>query len=192
MAERLNITPEKAEPGETLLALPTPEKAEPLRRGEADPREALEKARASVAETNRAEKTQPNPLEKLRAAETAAQPMAPRQINRELKRLTLQRELLQIRRKLSLPQRTLSKVIHQPVVRLLSETADHTVSRPSGLLGGGLLAFAGTSFYLYLARHNGFRYNYLVFLLLLVAGFILGLLLELLVHLVMNPRRRLD
>jgi hypothetical protein len=73
-----------------------------------------------------------------------------------------------------------------------SEAAGRTVSRPSGLLGGGLVAFLGTTGYLYLARHIGFTYNYLVFLLLLAGGFILGVSLELLVHLATGSRRDSD
>ena len=182
------LLPTKAHPE---VMLPTAEQAEPPRPGEVDPIKTLDEARATVAETNRSE-TQPNPLEALQATEKASQTMEPRQINRELKQITLRRELQQLRRKLPLPERTLSKVIHQPIVRAISEAASKTVSRPSGLLGGSLVAFLGTSAYLYLARHIGFTYNYLVFLLLLGGGFILGLVLELFVHLATSSRRRSD
>jgi hypothetical protein len=84
-------------------------------------------------------------------------------------------------------ERGLSKLIHQPAVRAVSEVGAKTVSRPSGLLGGGLLAFLGSSTYLFMTKYIGFRYNYLVFLLLFVGGFVLGLVLELLVRLV-RPR----
>jgi hypothetical protein len=192
MSEQINFKPEqhKAPP-----ALPTAEQAEPLRTGEADPvkrqAKALNEARTIVAETTQSE-SPPNPLETLQTAEKASQPITPHQVNRELKQITLRRELQQIRRKLPGPQRVLSKVIHQPVVRVVSETAGKTISRPSGLLGGGLVAFLGTTSYLYLARHLGFTYNYLVFLLLLAGGFILGLALELLVHLATASRRGND
>jgi hypothetical protein len=190
MSEQLTIAPEqhKADRAETLLTLPTPEKAEPLRKGEADPAQALREARASVAETTRAE-VQPNPLEALKAAEEASQTPAPRRIDRALKQITLRRELQQIRRQLPRAVRAFSQVIHQPAVRAISEAASRTVSRPSGLLGGGVLAFTGTTIYLYLARHIGFTYNYLVFLLLLAGGFVLGLLAELAVHLILSSRR---
>lgn len=94
-----------------------------------------------------------------------------------------------IRRKLPTPQRALSQVIHQPVVRAVSEGAGRTVSRPSGLLGGGITAFTGTTLYLYLAHHIGFSYNYGVFVLLFAGGFILGLVIELLVNLVLSRRK---
>ena len=123
MSEKLAFKPERHE---ALPALPPPEKAEPLRAGETDPVKALLEARTTVAETARSETTA-NPLEALRAAEKASQPATPRQVNRELKQITLRRELQQIRRQLPVPQRLLSKAIHQPVVRVASEAAERGV-----------------------------------------------------------------
>ena len=51
---------------------------------------------------------------------------------------SLSRELQEIRRRLPASQRALSRLIHQPTVRLVSEAAGRSVSRPSGLLGGSL------------------------------------------------------
>ncbi len=185
--------------------LPTPEQAEPLRSGEADPKQAIIEAPRTIAESAQSElqpnplealqaaesaqsELQPNPLEALQAAEKAAQPDAPspRFLNRELKLTNLRRELKEIRRSLPLSQRIFSHVIHQPAVRVASEAVGKTLSRPTGLLGGGLVAFLGTTGYLYLARHLGFTYNYLVFLILLAGGFILGLVIEMFIHL--TPR----
>lgn len=111
-------------------------------------------------------------------------------ISKELKQISKDRELNNIRRHLPRSQKTLSKVIHQPTVQALSDVASKTVSRPSGLLGGGLLALIGTSGYYFLAKHVGFSYNYSVFLALFVGGFILGIVLELIAHVLMRPRRR--
>lgn len=133
---------------------------------------------------------QQNPLERLKAAEEAAQPVVNQDVNRELREITLRRELKHIRRKLPAPQRALSKVIHQPAVRVTSEFAGKTVSRPSGLLGGGVVALTGTTLYLYLANHIGFTYNYGVFLLLFVVGFAIGLVVELVVNLVFRSRHK--
>ena len=176
MSERAPITAEHLEAlpaPEQHKALPTPEQAEPLRAGEADPLAKLEAARQTVEQQT----TSTNPLENLKDVEqpsTAA--TAP--VNKDLKVITLNRELKRLQKQLPLAQRGLSKVVHQPVVRAVSEAGARTVSRPSGLLGGGVLAFVGSSSYLYLARHIGFEYNYFVFTLLFVSGFIVGLLLE--------------
>jgi hypothetical protein len=113
------------------------------------------------------------------AAETSAPEPTVKTVNRELKKLTLKQELRRVQRREKLPARALSKVVHQPVVRVASEAAGKTVSRPSGLLGGGVFAFIGGLGYLYFAKHIGVQYNYLLSLLFFVAGFILGLLIEL-------------
>ena len=161
----------------------------PVQHHEKDPAEALAEARKEVLETTKAEK-QPNPIEKLEETEEKAQGPAPTHINRDLKKATLQRELTQIRRHLSKPNRALSKVIHQPVVRNVSEAAGKTVSRPSGLLGGSIMAFVGTSAYFYLAANQGFKYNYAVFLAMFFGGFAFGLILELLVWTATRSRRQ--
>jgi hypothetical protein len=185
MSEKLS---HKAETHETLVALPTPEQAEPLRRGEKDPVKELEKARTQVAETVKVE-AQPNPLESLNQSEKAARPAASSYINRELKQVTLRREIQHIQRNLPPVQRTLSKVIHQPAVRAVSEATGKTISRPSGLLGGGIVAFLGTTGYFYLAQHVGMAYNYFIVVLLLISGFALGLILELVVWMATASKR---
>jgi hypothetical protein len=174
--------------GKVERLLPTAEQAEPLRRGEADPQKLAAEARHSIEQSVGRD----NPLERLQASENAAQPSQSAHINSELKSITLRRELQSIRRRLPAPQRALSKVIHQPVVRMVSEAAGKSVSRPSGLLGGGLVAFLGSSGYLYLARHDGFAYNYGVFLTLFVVGFFFGLILEYAVYLATLRQRAHD
>ena len=176
--ETWHISPEKHR------ALPTEEQATPDTH-EADPRLRAEQARQSVEQTA----SDHNPIERLEAAEKAAKPVAPSTVNRELKAITLRRELKTLQRKESLPQRTLSHVIHQPVIRAVSEAASKTISRPSGQLGGGLVALLGSSGYLYLTKHDGATYNYLFFLLLFIGGFFVGLALELLVHIATASRR---
>lgn len=164
--------------------LPTAAQAEKLRPGEADPEkskaETLAEARMDIVESAQESRAV---VEALRTASEETSPANhPMQINRELKSITLKRELNQVQRKLPARKRALSKVIHQPTVRAISESAGKTVSRPSGLLGGGLVAFLGTSSYLYLAKHLGFEYNSFVFLALFAGGFVFGLALELVVH----------
>lgn len=166
--------------------------AKPEKSREKNPELSPEKAREAVAENAETTKNQASPLEQLQAAEKAPQPVSPQQISRDLRQASLQHSLVEIRRRLSTPQRSLSRVIHQPAVRAVSQVAGSTVSRPSGLLGGGLVAFLGTSSYLYFARHLGFRYNYLVFLMLLTVGFVLGVAIEGLVYLATRGRRQND
>jgi hypothetical protein len=74
-------------------------------------------------------------------------------------------------------------------VQAVSEAVGKTVSRPSGLLGGGLVAFLGSGSYLYLAKHIGFQYNYFVSTVLFIIGFGIGLGLELAVWFATKSRR---
>jgi hypothetical protein len=190
MAEKLKI---KAEQHEILEAPKTPERlpdaehAEPLRSGEKDPTEALKEARETISEIDQPEN---NPLESLKKEQQPDKPLGSQTINSELKKITLNRELNNIRRKLPTSQRILSKFAHQPAVSAVSEVTGKTLSRPSGLLGGGILAFVGSSSYLYLAKHLGFDYNYFVFFALFIAGFLVGVSIELLVSLVFKKKQQ--
>ena len=146
---------------------------------------SLETARATAESVEHTD-----PLAKLQASEAAAAnhaPVAPP--SSFLKQESLKQGLRSVQRTESKSDRALSKVIHQPAVRATSEVAAKTVSRPSGLLGGGIAGLVGGSVYLYLAYHIGFVYQPTVFLALTLAGFIVGLTLELLIRLVARPRR---
>lgn len=99
-------------------------------------------------------------------------------ISKDLRALTAARTLATIRNRLPVADKALSTVIHQPVIRAVSNASAKTVARPSALFTGGLLAFVGTSLYLYLASHIGFTYNYVVAGLLFATGFVLGIVVE--------------
>jgi len=177
-------------------ALPLPEKHELLtahtkhekqeKRAEQDPHQLASEARKHIMESSTSQEV----LRQHLTEEDTPDEQAPRTISQELKRITLQRELQAIRRKLPRSERGFSKLVHQPVVRAVSEVTSKTVSRPSGMLGGGIVAFLGSLGYLYLAKHVGFKYNYFVFLVLFVAGFVIGVALEFIVYVALSSRRR--
>jgi hypothetical protein len=102
-------------------------------------------------------------------------------VSGDLKKISLKRELKQIRRHLPKIDQLGSKVIHQPTIKVISETSAKTITRPSGLLGGGIAAFSGSGLYYYFSRHIGVKYNYLLFVLFFVGGFAVGLLIELVI-----------
>ena len=102
----------------------------------------------------------------------------PQLIDNAVKMFRMRRNLSHVQNKLKPAEKSFSKLIHQPLVRRVSETASQTVSRPSGMLGGGVVAFLGSLLYLYLAHHIGFTYNYLLFLAFFTVGFVLGVALE--------------
>jgi len=101
-------------------------------------------------------------------------------INRALKAISLKNELESIRQKLPFGQKILSKTIHQPVIRKASDMTSRTIARPIGLLVGGIFAFVGSLVYFFFDKYIGIDYNYLVFILLFVLGYIIASLIELL------------
>lgn len=113
---------------------------------------------------------------------------APTYVNRELKDLSFKRTMKNTRKKLRAPERVASKVIHQPIVEKVSDVASVSVARPSGLLGGGLFALLGSLALMWVTKHYGYEYNYLVFFMLFVAGFMLGMILELAVKFLLHRR----
>lgn len=138
------------------------------------------------------EATTKNPLEAHQEAEAAKAEPASTLITPALKTATKNRQLQQVRRQLPARDKALSTVIHQPIVQVVSEVAASTISRPSGLLGGGIVAFIGSAAYLYFSRHIGVPYNYFVFSVLFVGGFVIGLILEFIVWTLTASRRRAD
>lgn len=95
-----------------------------------------------------------------------------------MKHHSYKQTLKSTRRKLTTPERAFSKVIHQPVVETVSDFAGGTVARPSGLLVGGLVSAAASLVVLYICRHYGYEYNFLIGLAGMGGGFVLGLLSE--------------
>jgi len=103
-------------------------------------------------------------------------------VSNELKTMGGRRTLNNVRRHLNAPSRAFSKVIHQSAVEKVSEVAAPTVARPSGILGGGIFALLGSLILLYATKHYGYTYNYFVFVILFVGGFVAGMLVELIVR----------
>lgn len=122
--------------------------------------------------------------------ESASQ-QSPLGTQHELKADAYERTLQKVRKDLNAPEKTLSRIIHQPVIESLSNVGGKTVARPSGILGGGIVGILGSSAVLYMAKHYGFQYNFFVFFLLFVGGFGLGILAEVLLRLLMPHRHKL-
>lgn len=100
-------------------------------------------------------------------------------VTRELKEMAYQRLLTRARRHMSPYSKMMSHVIHQPIINNVSEATAKTVGRPSGIIGGGIVALVGISIYYYITKHYGYNYNPFVFLLLIAVGFVLGWTVEL-------------
>lgn len=99
-------------------------------------------------------------------------------VTKELKAIRYKETMRYVRRHLSPSERKLSSFIHTPSVEKVSEVGAKTVARPSGLLGGGLVALFGSVLTLYIARKYGFEVPNSLFMALFVVGFFVGLLGE--------------
>ncbi|MDQ3123731.1 MAG: hypothetical protein M3Q14_03565 [bacterium] len=176
MAERLNHHPEQIHSPELSkeqdkeVHKPRHEHHKPVRHEHADQIEVI-RAKAE----HEAEKHKTDLEHHTNLSHEAEKPMF---INRELKSMAYQRTMKRVRRHLPLPARAFSKVIHQPAVEATSEAIGKTVARPSGVLAGGISAFIGSSIFLWISRHYGYEYNFLLFALLFAGGFFVGLLIE--------------
>ena len=84
----------------------------------------------------------------------------------------------QVRHHLNGPSQSFSKIVHNPTINSISETAGNTVVRPSGILTGSILTLVGSAYYLYATRQTGYHYRFIVATILFVGGFIVGLAIE--------------
>jgi len=111
-------------------------------------------------------------------------------VQHSLKATAYVRTLEHTRQKLSGPSRAFSRLTHNPIIDTVSAVSSQTIARPSGILSGSICAFLGTSLLLYYSKHYGFRYNYLVFFILFIGGYLLGSGLEFVIWLVYSRKRR--
>lgn len=183
MSETINFTPERPAAAEQAPELPEHAGETFAELPHEQPEKQQETARQAVEQAQ-----QQSELPVLPAANQEPA-TAPTLVTAETRRAATNATLKHVRRRLPAAERALSRVVHQPVIKALSETGGKTVSRPSGLLGGGACAFLGSGAYLYLAKHIGFQYNYLMFILLFVGGFVIGLAVELLLVLARTRSR---
>jgi hypothetical protein len=188
MSEQLH-NPEHAEHAETL-----PEAAEHIEahhkheklgeQPEKAPDDSIERIRSTIEQQALQAKDEMPRREREEPAVSASA------IGKDAKYQALNRTLKHVRERLPFPEKGLSTLIHQPVIDVASELSGKTVGRPSGILGGGICAFLGSLLFVYLAKHYGFQYNYLLFLLFFVGGFAVGLVLEIMLWLLFKLRRK--
>lgn len=153
-------------------------------RSEHEHRKKVQHIREKIQEAARSEKSVASDLENQGETEQNH----PVTINKELKAHAYNRTLRRAQAQLPVAYRTFSKVIHAPAIEAASEAIGKTVARPSGILAGGVAAFLGSSAFLWVARHYGYEYNFLLFVFLFAGGFLLGLVTELLLRLVWRRR----
>jgi len=114
----------------------------------------------------------------LHPAAESEQPYHPVIVNNQIKNMSYSRTMTRVRKRLSVPSRAFSKVVHSPLVEKPSELASHTIARPSGMLGGSLVATVGTLALLWTVRRYGYEYNYLAVVAMFATGAFAGLVVE--------------
>ncbi len=109
--------------------------------------------------------------------------------SRELGAHTFDRTLTSVRRRLSAPERSFSKVVHNPAVERASDIAGYTIARPQGILYGGLFSFVFSLGAYLLARHLGGELKPNFFVITFVGGYVFGLIVELITRLIKTRKR---
>lgn len=162
--------------GELVVAAAT-------RKQEAAPEQAAEQSvdqePTPAAESN-AEVPSSEEVKKLFLPADEAQPLPPP--SNQVKTYAKNANLQVIRARLSAPEKQFSRFIHKPFVNSISEVTAKTLLRPAAFLCAAICTLVGSSYYVYVAKQTGYKYNFTVGLLLFVGGFVVGLVLELLYH----------
>jgi hypothetical protein len=83
------------------------------------------------------------------------------------------------RSNMSFAQKTFSKVIHNPAIEKTSDIIGSTVARPDAVLSGSLFAFILTTALYFIAKYYGFSLSGSETILAFVAGWLLGILFDL-------------
>lgn len=98
----------------------------------------------------------------------------------QLKEDAYSKLLASTRSQLAKPEKLFSSFVHRPSVEKISDVASKTVARPIGTTYGAIATFLGLSIALFFAYRYGFSFNYLLFVLLFVGGYVIATTVELL------------
>ena len=143
-------------------------------------KEVHNKHAESIGEIRKTIEKQAVEAESTKAEKEESQPTT-QQLTKELKSVKYKETMRYVRRHLSPSERKLSSFMHTPVVEKVSEVSSKTIARPSGILGGGLIALIGSLGVLFFAHRFGFEVPNSIFAALFIIGFGVGLIGELIV-----------
>ncbi|MDO4781182.1 MAG: hypothetical protein Q4A34_02230 [Candidatus Saccharibacteria bacterium] len=88
------------------------------------------------------------------------------------------RTMVAVQSQMSAPSRTFSKIIHNPIVEKVSDTAGRTVARPNAILSGSLSAFTLTIIIYTIAQMNGYPLSGAESIAAFVIGWIIGIVID--------------
>jgi hypothetical protein len=98
--------------------------------------------------------------------------------SQEYREIAYKQLMTKVRRHLSGPEKTASKVFHQPTIEKISEVGSKTFARPSGVLVGSIFSFGASLITYFMARQNGYDMTYSIFIMSFLGGFMLGVAVE--------------
>lgn len=200
MTERLSPNPEHNERSER--------DARELERLARQPETDTAKVEADRAAAEREQRTAAEKLEQLKAKPEREPQKLERQTERQAQKgerpepakperqapssrndrqAAYRQEIATIRQHLSPTARTLSRIVHAPVIETVSEALEETVMRPSLVLGGAIGALLSGSILYLFAKVRGYPARGGIWLVGLVVGAIIGAIIELIIYLL---RRR--
>ena len=173
---------------------------------ESSARDQKEKLKQTIESGQEAENSAKNSIDKIRSSidneakkqelnresssdKDRGESSGPVFVNRKMKNNAYKKEITRVQANLKGTEKAFSKLIHNESIESISNLGSKTIARPSGLLGGGLLALLGSSAYLWVSKHYGYEYNFFLFIALLVVGYFVGIILELLVRMVFGKLR---
>lgn len=96
----------------------------------------------------------------------------------EFKITSYKQTLGRVRKHLSPAEKTLSRIVHQPLIEQVSEIGSKTIARPSGILVGSMLSFGLSTVAYVLTKRYGYDLPNSIFGICFVGGFAIGILGE--------------
>jgi len=180
MGEKQNLNKELLDFTNPESAQPSPERLKEL---EQMSQEALKNPAEDIETARRTIEQQAISEENLSINKHRPEQQEPtyHHMTKELKNETYRATLRQVQQKLSPTQQKVSRFIHQPFIETISDVGAKTLARPSGILGGGLVALLGSLVILIIARKIGFGVPPSIFAALFIIGFVTGLIFEIII-----------
>lgn len=109
---------------------------------------------------------------------------------KQLKKSAYHKIIKQAQLHLSGSEKNFSKFIHKPSVEKISDVSSKTIARPTSLLFGSIFAFIASLIFYFVSKRSGFEYNYILFSLMFIGGYFVGLIFETIFWLFRKPSGR--
>lgn len=103
---------------------------------------------------------------------------------------SFQKTMNTVQSQMSAPSRTFSKIIHNPIIEKVSDTASKTIARPNAILSGSLMALVFTLAIYYIARSNGYPLTGTETIAAFVLGWAIGNIIDYARIVFINKRNR--